>query len=194
MLTISIENRWFRYEHLFARSGTLKEIKSFTVAKETGKGLEYYIRDIASEEEQKHINRTYIVRDKFSDEIAGYFSLRAGLFTIEDDDTGSDINFYSVPAIELSNFAVNSAYREKHPEFAKIGAEIFRNFVIPTAVSAAQLIGVQALYIYALPEDELISYYGKLGFRRLPPEMEKFTHEHTKPAYDEDCIFMYQVL
>ena len=32
------------------------------------------------------------------------------------------------------------------------------------------------------------------GFSRLPPEMEAYIHNHIKPAYDEGCIFMYQIL
>ncbi len=62
------------------------------------------------------------------------------------------------------------------------------------AFNVAELIGVQALYIYALPEDELIEHYSTFGFSRLEPELEEFVHKHVKPAYDESCIFMYQIL
>ena len=40
----------------------------------------------------------------------------------------------------------------------------------------------------------LIEHYGKMGFSRLPPKQERFVQHHVKPKYDEDCIFMYQVL
>ena len=31
-------------------------------------------------------------------------------------------------------------------------------------------------------------------FVRLAKEDEQFVYDHIKPAYDEDCIFMYQIL
>ena len=96
--------------------------------------------------------------------------------------------------MELSNFAVNSAYRERHPEITKLGELVFRNFIIPTVRYGAELFGIQSLHIYALPEDELLEHYGALGFSRLPQEMEAYIHSHIKPDYDEHCIFMYQIL
>lgn len=47
---------------------------------------------------------------------------------------------------------------------------------------------------YALPDDKLIGYYGKLGFSRLPAEQESFVYSHVKPKYDDGCIFMFQPL
>ena len=58
----------------------------------------------------------------------------------------------------------------------------------------AELFGIQAIHIYALPQDELLEHYSTFGFSRLPPEMEAYIHSHIKPAYDEGCIFMYQIL
>ena len=57
-----------------------------------------------------------------------------------------------------------------------------------------EIVGVQALYIYALPQEELIKYYKTLGFSRLDPEMEDFVHKHVKPRYDAGCYFMYQII
>jgi hypothetical protein len=192
-MLIPIRHEIFRYEHLLTSGKNLEDIKHFYVSKETGKGLEDYLKENAEYEERRKLNRTYLVKAKDTDEIVGYFSLRAGLFTI-DDGTTNAINFYSVPAIELSNFAVNSAYRAIHPEILGIGTSIFKNFILPIARYTAEIIGVQALYIYALPEDELIDHYATFGFSRLDPELEDFVHKHVKPAYDESCIFMYQIL
>ncbi|MBO4630176.1 MAG: hypothetical protein J5687_09535 [Treponema sp.] len=58
----------------------------------------------------------------------------------------------------------------------------------------AKYVGVNSLYIYALPEEKLIEYYKTVGFSRLPKEQEKFVQYHVKPEYDADCIFMYQIL
>lgn len=51
--------------------------------------------------------------------LSGYWS---GFFTLN----LSDSQFYTVPSIELSNFAVNSSYRKHHPEVSEIGKTTFR--------------------------------------------------------------------
>ncbi len=195
MLLAPIENEKFKYEHLIATTQNLEEIKSFFVEKETGKGLERYLKLMAEPEEYNGGNRTYLVRDKGTNEIAAYFSLRTGSFTLKEQGTGDDdASKYTVPSVELSNFAVNSAYRAKYPEIKRLGEQVFRRFIIPTVKYGAELFGIQAIHIYALPEDELLEHYGSFGFSRLPPEMEAYIHAHLKPDYDTNCIFMYQLL
>lgn len=194
MFKAPIETDLYVYEHLFESPANLEDIKVFEVDKPTGKGLEFYLKNMAEYEERKRSNRTYLVRDKKTKEIAGYFSLRTGLFTLDsgrEKESDDDITFYSVPSIELSNFAVNSAYRKQHPEVSKIGKDMFANFILPIAQFTAQIVGAQAMHIYALPEDDLIGHYQSFGFHRLPEEMETFVHEHVKPMYDRNCIFMY---
>ena len=65
------------------------------------------------------------IKDVETHEIASYFTLKAGLFTLE---LSKDV-FYTIPLIELSNFAVNSSYRKQHPELSEIGKTTFREFV-----------------------------------------------------------------
>lgn len=120
--------------------------------------------------------------------MACYFSLRSGLIAIRRED---DL-FDTIPAIELANFAVNDTYRSESGKVAKVGAYAFRRFVQPIVKNVSDLVGVQCLYIYALPKERLIQYYASLGFMRLPSEDEAFVHSHVKPAYDRGCIFMYQ--
>lgn len=180
-------------EHLLASSKNMDAIQNFCVAKASGKGLERYLKENAVIEEKNKSNRTYLVKDKVTDEIAGYFSLRTGLFTL-DTSTAEESSMYSVSAIELSNFAVNSAYKDSHPDANRIGYIIFTNFVIPIVRSVGEVVGVQALYIYALPEESLIDYYKTLGFSRLSPDEEDFVHKHVKPKYDTGCYFMYQII
>ena len=195
MLLAPIVNEKFRYEHLVSNPKNLEDIKSFFVEKKTGKGLENYLKTLAEAEEYDRSNRTYLVRDKETNEIAAYFSLHTGSFTLKDtEQSDEDAEKYTVPSVELSNFAVNSDYRERHPEIKGIGEQVFRRFIIPTVNYGAELFGIQAIHIYALPQDELLEHYSTFGFSRLPPEMEAYIHSHIKPAYDEGCIFMYQIL
>ncbi len=190
MNILPLQTSSFVYEHLFDSPKNLSKIKHFTVANESGLGLVSYLNNVAPSDEEDNSARTYIIKDNETDEIAGYFSLRAGLFTINIEDD----YFYSVPAAELSNFAVNDSYRKKHPYRKNLGSTIFYEFVLPLVHYLKDFIGIQAVYIYALPQDRLIDHYGTMGFLRLSEEDEKFVHEHVKPKYDDTCIFMYQML
>lgn len=182
-----IESKIYTYEHLLDSEENLELIKNFTVDAKAGRGLEGFLKHIAAQEEQDDLNRTYLVKSKRHNELAGYFSLRNGLFTLEIEND----KFHAVPAIELSNFAVNSAYRREHPESQKIGRSIFNDFILPLVNYLKDFTGVRALYIYALPEEKLIDHYKSMGFSRLTKEEEDFVHRHVKPKYDDDCIFMF---
>ncbi len=180
----------FYCQHLFDSESNLAAIQDFFVSQPTGKGLELYLKNSASSEEGVGSARTYIVKSKMTDEIAAYFTLRSGLFTV----SATEDYFHTISAVELSNFAVNSAFRKKFPHMEKIGRTVFTDFILPIVDSARTVIGIQALYIYALPEEHLIEYYKSLGFERLEIDEEQFVHQHVKPKYDEGCIFMYQLL
>ena len=187
---LPIKTETFYYQHLFDSENNLNSIKSFSVKQTSGRGLEEYIKFMAASEEDENFARTYLVKDNETHEIASYFTLKTGLFTLEI----SDEQFYTVPSIELSNFAVNSSYRKQHPEVAEIGKTTFKEFVLPLAKFIQTFIGAKALYIYALPEDRLVNYYSEMGFKRLYEEKEKYVYSHVKPKYDDSCIFMYQIL
>jgi hypothetical protein len=179
----------FSIEHIFDSEENAELITGFE-AGNNAFGLENYLKYQASEDENKNNSRTYLVKDIVTGELVGYFSLRTGLITIQVKDESFD----SYPAIELSNFAINKCYKDSHPDAIRLGAHIFDNFIIPIVRSFSKYVGVNSLYIYALPNDKLIEYYQKLGFTRLPEKHEKFVQQHVKPKYDEGCIFMFQNL
>ena len=190
MIFLPLETDLFYYEHLLDSAENIRLIQEFCVSNTSGYGLERYIKELAESDEKDGSARTYLVKDKFTHEIVAYFSLKSGLFTI---DAGNGY-FYSISAIELSNFAVNSSYRENHPDSRNLGSTVFAEFVLPFVKYLRTLVGIQAIYIYALPQDKLINHYKTMGFNRLSPEDEKFVYQHVKPKYDESCIFMYQLL
>jgi len=179
----------FSVEHLLDSDENLKLIKNFE-AGNNAHGLEYYLKYQAATDEEDNNSRTYLVKDILTGELAGYFSIRTGLITIQVTEN----DFDSFPAIELANFAVNKKYRDSHPNVSELGFYIFRKFIQPLINCLAKYVGVSAIYIYALPEEKLMKHYKKMGFSRLPPEPEKFLQNHVKPKYDKDCIFMYQIL
>lgn len=184
----------FTIEHLFNSPDNEQLIQNFKVDKQSAKGLELFLKFWAFPDEDEKSNRTYLIKDKTTGELAGYFSLRNGMITQQIENPAEDDIFNSIPAIELSNFAVNAEYKKNHKDITKLGAYIFTTFIRQITQKLSDYTGIQALYIYALPNERLIKYYKTLGFTRLLPEDEKYVHAHIKPKYDKECIFMYQTL
>lgn len=176
-------------EHLFDSPENIKLISSFTVSN-NAYGLEAYLKNVATDDERENNARTYLVKDKTTGELVCFFSLRSGLITIQSTDDAFD----TTPAIELSNFATNASYRQNHKQVLSVGRYVFEMFILPITRCMAKYVGVNSLYIYALPNDKLIEHYSIMGFTRLPEDQEQFVQQHVKPKYDEGCIFMYQPL
>lgn len=179
----------FTIEHIFDSSENEKLISEFS-ALNGAEGLENYLKNQASSDEENLYARTYLIKDSVTGELAAYFSLRSGLITVQ----AYHETFDTIPAVELSNFAVNKNYRNNHPETSMFGAFILKKFILPLAQMMSRYIGTSSLYIYALPDEKLIEHYSKLGFTRLSKKQEKFVQNHVKPKYDEGCVFMFQNL
>ena len=101
-------------------------------------------------------------------------------------------DIYTIPAVELSNFARNMNYRPAGKRIGKIGGYVFLHFVLPLVRQASSLIGARLVCLYALPVARLIRYYETLGFRRLDAEKTKFVSSRVKPKYDRGCVFMFR--
>ena len=179
----------FTVEHIFD-SPENKELISDFCALNGAEGLESYLKIQSFDDEENLYARAYLVKDKVTKELAGYFTLRSGLITIQ----AYHESFDTISAVELSNFAMNKNYRNNHLETAKMGAFILKRFIIPLAKIMSRYIGIRTLYIYALSDEKLIEHYTRLGFTRLSKKQEKFVQNHIKPKYDENCVFMFQNL
>ena len=190
---IILENEIFYCQHIDADEELHELIHQFTVQTETGQGLVDYLQYHALRDEFANEMRTYLVRDKQSHELVGYFSLKAGMVSFNERKGIVKSEFDCVPGIELANFAVNNSYKEKH-DYEGLGSIIFSYFILPIAKNASKQIGVKMLYIFALPYANLIHYYETLRFGRLSPAEEYYVHNRIKPRYDADCIFMCQAL
>ena len=189
-----LKNETFYCDHIGKSGNDLQDIQSFSVKDVRGAGLADYLKDIAVDDENNGIMRTYLVRDNNSLELVGYFSLKAGLISFNEGGTGAVADFDTLPGVELANFAVNGVYANKHPKLKGLGFRIFNDFIVPIVEKVSESIGVKIIYIFALPFDGLIRQYGRYGFIRLPAEREDELHRRLKPRYDSECIFMYQML
>lgn len=176
------ENELFSLRHI---DETL-DLRSFKVKK--APGLEFYLKSSALRDERAGIARTYVITD--NEMIVAYFTLRSGLITVS---RGLFKGFDTYTAIELANFAVNDNYKEaNNNEIPKLGAYIFSTFIIPLVSEINKYLGAAYLYIFALPNDKLMSHYATMGFQKVDSKVERFIYRHVKPAYDRGCRFMYQ--
>lgn len=180
------------------------DIAMFRIDAAEGQGLDEYLKYRAGYEEAERMMRTYLVRDIETDECVGYFSLKAGLISLNEvevetinRETGKKEivrEFDTLPGVELADFAVNSDYVEKYPYQKGVGHVIFTEFIVPVVEKAARYVGVKMIYLFALPYDRLIGRYQRYGFRRLPTAQESDLHKRLKPRYDDSCKFMYLML
>lgn len=179
----------FVVEHLTGSDENRNLLRTFAAGKNAD-GLEIYLKSSALEDEGAGESRTYLVKDSVSRELASYFSLRTCLVPFA---VGKE-TFVTIPAIELSNFAVNEKYRLKQRKVRKIGVYTFLAFVLPIVKHVVGVVGAKWLCIYSLPKAKLVKYYESLGFRSLTSDEEAFVYSHVKPEYDSGCLFMYQSL
>lgn len=186
------ENECFYCKHILEVENLDLLLASFVIKRESGVGLEQYLKMCAVEEEKIGEARTYLVLDKETGELVGYFTLKTGMVSINERVFLFKREFDSLSGIELSNFAVNDAYRDAHPEYDGVGLIIFTFFVLPIVKMVSRYVGVYLLFIFALPYKGLIEYYEKMNFRRLSLSDEYFLHRRLKPRYDRGCIFMSQ--
>lgn len=89
----------FYCNHLGSSEKDESDILKFYVSVPDGKGLERYIKYFAFPEEDSGLMRTYVVRDIKSDELAGYFSLKAGLISVHEITEIDKTDFDTVPGV-----------------------------------------------------------------------------------------------
>ena len=196
-----LRTRAFYCDHITNSARDVTDISSFSVRhSEVADGLGRYLKEQALIDETENMMRTYLVRDITTDELVGYFSLKAGMVSINEreivNESGeSEITFDTAPGIEIANFGINDHYISAHPGWKGIGAIIFKEFIRELAMQSASVIGAKLLYIFALPFDSLIKrYHSSYHFLRLDDQEEDDLHKRLKPFYDRSCIFMYQML
>lgn len=195
MAHIELERQFASFGCSHIRKEHTDAIQSFKAKNKSGYGLEVYLKDWALDEEKDNLARTYLIWDTSTWELAGFFSLKAGTVSRNERRSIFSRNFDAEPGIELANFALNGAYTEKHREYKGLGLAFFLNLIMPIIYEAAQIIGVDMVYIYALPFEKLMrTYQNDYGFSRLSKRAEKAMHRRLKPNYDRDCIFMYMMI
>lgn len=76
----------FYCDHLGNNRKDETDISNFSIRTPNGHGLLNYLLYRSFFDEEARLMRTYLIRDVDSDEIAGYFSLKAGLVSSEEQE------------------------------------------------------------------------------------------------------------
>lgn len=173
-----LQDDFFYCNHLGASERDEIDIPFFFVNRPEGAGLERYIRYNAFPDEDAGVMRTYIIRDLISDELVGYFSLKAGLFSVNETTEDDVTEFDTIPGIEIANFAVNSIYTDNHSEMSGSGMVIYFHFILPLIEHISKAVGVKAIYLFALPFEKLISRYSEYGFSVLQDKDEEASSQN----------------
>ena len=80
-----LQSEMFYVDHLHPNeAGDIADIEDFWIEAAEGQGLSDYLKEYASQEEIDRGMRTYLVRDNETDECVGYFSLKAGLISLNE--------------------------------------------------------------------------------------------------------------
>ena len=189
-----LRNNIFYCDHLGASERDSQDVLDFSVGDRRGEGLVSYLQQFALQDEQEGNMRTYLVRENRSAELVGYFSLKAGLVSFNEQSSGNEAGFDTLPGVEIANFAINERYIRRNPNSKGVGLSLFNDFIVPVIEDVSRQIGVKFIYLFALPFEGLIQRYGQYGFMRFEAARESEIHKRLKPRYDSECIFMYQML
>ena len=122
-MELRFEPKFYR-EHLGEKSDHKSLIQDFQPTRPEGYGLTRYLQDQAFVDEESGNIRTYLIRQKGTGELVGYYSIRAGNILLRQNESTNVIS-----GIELTNFAVNGKYRVRHPKVTMVGARIFYGFI-----------------------------------------------------------------
>ncbi len=185
---------------LLSAKTDISDVDDFLITKASGKHIEDYIKDQAFRDQRTGVNRTYLVRDIETNEIAGFFSLKAGM-AFNDEVEDKDANNFSkllniLPGVELSYLGVNENYVKQHADAKGLGAFIFKRFVFAAIADLRQFVGVRMLYGFSVENEGPLMdrYLTVYGFARMPKEVETEMHQRLRPNIDDDCTFVYMFL
>ncbi|SCM83744.1 hypothetical protein KL86SPO_70602 [uncultured Sporomusa sp.] len=122
--------------------------------------------------------KTWILHDKDNKSIAGFFTLKCSSIPIYDEEMGEEPK--NLPAIEISRFAIEKKYQDKH-----IGTTVFTAIIYLINKLKEEFVGVRLITLFAIPNPKVIHLYKNFEFVDDSEGMD-ISKE------DPDLIFMYR--
>lgn len=78
-----------------------RDVRSFRLADSKGAGLVAYLQRQVLTDELRGTMRTHLARDNFTDELVGYFTLKAGLVSVNEERDGDNVELDTVRGLSL---------------------------------------------------------------------------------------------
>jgi len=119
----------------------------------------------------------YIINSE-NDDLIAYFSLLASCIFLNNYD---DTNI--IPAIELKMFAIDKKYRNLN-----LSARFLKS-IYDIVVSYLRYVGAQALILYSVPAEKVVTMYESVGFVKMPENFSMY-----KSEFNDGCIPMYKFI
>ena len=165
------------------------ELKSFRIQHEEFQLTRYLVK-FAKKHQKQLLNKTFLVREKGSDNLVAFYSLKAATLPYNDKESS-----FLIPAIELTHFAVDERYKTidlQDSLSVKTGEFIFWNLILPVVKYVSEKVACKDLFVFSINTPKLISYYkNRLGFQEIENIDDKLFFEYAVPDYDDNCKFLY---
>ena len=165
------------------------ELKSFRIQHEEFQLTRYLVK-LAKKHQKQLLNKTFLVREKGSDNLVAFYSLKAATLPYNDKESS-----FLIPAIELTHFAVDARYKTINSQDSfsvKTGEFIFWNLILPVVKYVSEKVACKDLFVFSINTPKLISYYkNRLGFQEIENIDDKLFFEYAVPDYDDNCKFLY---
>ena len=165
------------------------ELKSFRIQHEEFQLTRYLVK-LAKKHQKQLLNKTFLVREKGSDNLVAFYSLKAATLPYNDKESS-----FLIPAIELTHFAVDERYKTidlQDSLSVKTGEFIFWNLILPVVKYVSEKVACKDLFVFSINTPKLISYYkNRLGFQEIENIDDKLFFEYAVPDYDDNCKFVY---
>ena len=165
------------------------ELKSFRIQHEEFQLTRYLVK-LAKKHQKQLLNKTFLVREKGSDNLVAFYSLKAATLPYNDKESS-----FLIPAIELTHFAVDERYKTidlQDSLSVKTGEFIFWNLILPVVKYVSEKVACKDLFVFSINTPKLISYYkNRLGFQEIENIDDKLFFEYAVPDYDDNCKFLY---
>ena len=165
------------------------ELKSFRIQHEEFQLTRYLVK-LAKKHQKQLLNKTFLVREKGSDNLVAFYSLKAATLPYNDKESS-----FLIPAIELTHFAVDARYKTIDSQDSlsvKTGEFIFWNLILPVVKYVSEKVACKDLFVFSINTPKLISYYkNRLGFQEIENIDDKLFFEYAVPDYDDNCKFLY---
>jgi len=137
--------------------------------------LDIFLSSNAFKYDEQRYGITYVLTpSNESDEILGFYTLKASGIQIYEND-----EYNSIPVIEIARIALHHELQGKG-----FGKYVFYTHILPKVNDVAEKVAVKAIIAFVEPKDEqAIGFYKSVGFEKASECVQK----EIEDSFNEEC-------